>query len=53
MQDYSTPFRVSLVAVLLGDGIPFFGKLSSGPVWFETPEVVETGPVTHLYFKRR
>jgi dihydrofolate reductase len=45
--------RVSLVPVLLGDGIPFFGKLEDGPVWFETPEVVETGPVTHLYFKRR
>jgi dihydrofolate reductase len=45
--------RVSLVPILLGDGIPFFGKLADGPVWFETPEVVETGPVTHLYFKRR
>jgi dihydrofolate reductase len=45
--------RVTLVPVLLGDGIPFFGKVENGPVWFETPEVVETGPVTHLYFRRR
>ena len=45
--------RVSLVPVVLGDGVPFFGRLDDGPVWFETPEVIETGPVTHLYFNRR
>jgi dihydrofolate reductase len=45
--------RFSLVPVLLGDGVPFFANLERAPVWFEAPEVVETGPVTHLYFKRR
>jgi dihydrofolate reductase len=45
--------RVSLVPVVLGEGISFFGKLENGPAWFETPEVVETGTVAHLYFKRR
>jgi dihydrofolate reductase len=45
--------RVTLVPVLLGGGVSFFGELQNGPMWFERPEVVETDTVTHLYFKRR
>jgi dihydrofolate reductase len=41
---------ISLVPVLLGDGIPFFGKLSKTPVKLEGPRIVEGRGVTHLYY---
>jgi dihydrofolate reductase len=41
---------VSLVPVLLGSGIPFFGKLDNPPVWLAGPRVVEGAGVTHLRF---
>ena len=41
---------VSLVPVLIGEGIPFFGKLVKPPVRLEGPRVVEGEGVTHLYY---
>jgi dihydrofolate reductase len=42
---------VSLVPVLLGDGIRFFDNLLAGPVTLDDPEVIESNGVTHLYFR--
>ena len=42
---------VSLVPVLLGEGISFFGKLAKPPVKLEGPSVVEGEGVTHLSYK--
>jgi dihydrofolate reductase len=42
---------VSLVPVLLGEGIPFFAHLSSVPVKLEGPRVVEGTGVTHLTYR--
>jgi dihydrofolate reductase len=33
--------QVSLVPVLLGEGIPFFQNLSSAPVMLDDPQVIE------------
>jgi dihydrofolate reductase len=41
---------ISLVPVLLGDGIPFFAKRSGGPIVLSDPSVVEGSGVTHLRF---
>ena len=41
---------ISLVPVLIGDGIPFFGKLSKSPVKLDGPRIVEGKSVTHLYY---
>jgi dihydrofolate reductase len=41
---------ISLVPVLLGDGIPFFAKLSGGPITLSDPDVVQGSGVTHLRF---
>jgi dihydrofolate reductase len=43
--------RVSLVPVLLGEGVPFFQNLSGAPVQLEGPTVVEGAGVTHLYYR--
>lgn len=45
--------RVNLVPVPLGEGIPFFQKLSSAPVQLEDPRVVEGTGVTRLYYRIR
>ncbi|WP_434742611.1 dihydrofolate reductase family protein [Micromonospora sp. SH-82] len=45
--------RVNLVPVLLGDGVPFFGRLGVGPVELDNPTVVEGDRVTHLYYRVR
>jgi dihydrofolate reductase len=45
--------RVSLVPVLLGEGVPFFGKLASAPVELDDPVVIEGKRVTHLHFRVR
>ena len=42
--------RVSLVPVLLGDGISFFDQLENAPVRLQDPRVVEAKGVTHLYY---
>jgi dihydrofolate reductase len=42
---------VSLVPVLIGEGIPFFGKLVRPPVRLSTPRVLQGEGVTHLYFE--
>jgi dihydrofolate reductase len=39
---------ISLVPVILGDGIPFFGKRNASPVTLSDPVVVEGSGVTHL-----
>jgi dihydrofolate reductase len=41
---------VSLIPVLIGEGIPFFGKLVKPPVKLDGPRVVEGEGVTHLYY---
>ena len=45
--------RVSLVPVLLGEGVPFFANLSGAPIQLEGPTVVEGAGVTHLYYRVR
>ena len=45
--------RVSLVPVLLGDGIPWFANLSSAPIELDGPSVTEGTGVTHLYYRIR
>jgi dihydrofolate reductase len=45
--------RVSLVPVLLGEGVRFFDNLSGAPVQLEGPSVVEGTGVTHLYYRVR
>ncbi len=42
---------VSLVGVLIGKGVPFFGELASSPVKLSTPTVVESEGVTHLTYQ--
>jgi dihydrofolate reductase len=42
---------VSLVPVLLGDGIPFFARNRGTPVTLGDPEVVRGSGVTHLRFE--
>jgi len=42
--------RVSLIPVLLREGIPFFQRLTSSPVVLEDPKVTEGTGVTHLYY---
>jgi dihydrofolate reductase len=44
---------VDLVPVLLGDGIPFFGRLGVAPVDLEGPTVLEGTQVTHLRYRVR
>jgi dihydrofolate reductase len=42
---------VSLVPVLLGDGIPFFARHDSAPIPLTDPAIVQGCGVTHLQFK--
>ena len=44
---------VSLIPVLIGEGIPFFGKLVKPPVKLDGPLVIEGKGVTHLYYTVR
>jgi dihydrofolate reductase len=44
---------ISLVPVLIGEGIPFFGKLDKSPVRFDGPRIVEGEGVTHLHYTVR
>jgi len=41
------------MAVLLGEGIPFFAKLAGAPVELDGPRVVEGTGVTHLHYRVR
>lgn len=41
---------ISLVPVLIGEGISFFGKLDKPPVMLDGPRVVEGEGVTHLFY---
>jgi dihydrofolate reductase len=41
---------VSLVPVLLGDGIPFFAKQEGAPITLTDPDVIPGRGVTHLRF---
>ncbi len=43
--------RISLVPVLLGEGIRFFDNLSGTPVQLEDPRVIEGTGVTHLSYR--
>jgi dihydrofolate reductase len=45
--------RVSLVPVLLGEGVRFFDNLRGAPVQLEGPTVVEGSGVTHLSYRVR
>jgi dihydrofolate reductase len=42
---------VSLVPVLIGEGVPFFGELVKSPVKLSDPEIVESQGVTHLTYQ--
>ncbi|HZN13609.1 MAG TPA: dihydrofolate reductase family protein [Acidimicrobiales bacterium] len=44
---------VHLTPVLLGVGVPFFANLTSGPVRFDDPTVIEGKEVIHLRYKVR
>jgi dihydrofolate reductase len=46
-------FRVELVPVLLGDGIPFFANLKPAPVVLDNPTIIEGDRVTHLIYDVR
>ncbi|MGH2893012.1 MAG: dihydrofolate reductase family protein [Solirubrobacteraceae bacterium] len=41
---------ISLVPVLLGNGIPLFAKRDNGPITLSDPAVVQGSGVTHLIF---
>jgi dihydrofolate reductase len=43
--------QVSLVPLLLGNGIRFFENLKSAPIELETPSVSEGNGVTHLAYR--
>jgi dihydrofolate reductase len=43
--------RVNLVPVLLGEGIRYFDNLSTAPLAFEGPTVIEGTGVTHLIYR--
>ncbi len=45
--------RVSLVPVLLGEGIPMFANLKNAPIELEGPTLIEGTGVTHLYYRVR
>jgi dihydrofolate reductase len=40
--------RISLVPVLLGEGVPFFPNLGNAPILLSQPKVTEGDGVTHL-----
>jgi dihydrofolate reductase len=44
---------VSLVPVLLGEGIPYFGNLADAPHHFDDPVVIQGTRVTHLRYRVR
>jgi dihydrofolate reductase len=44
---------VDLAPVVLGQGIPFFGPLTGGPLLLDDPEVVTSHRVTHLRYRVR
>jgi dihydrofolate reductase len=43
--------RLSVVPVLIGEGIPYFAGLENTPIKLKTPRVVEGDGVTHLYYE--
>jgi dihydrofolate reductase len=43
--------RLSVVPVLLGEGIPYFADLENTPIKLKTTRVVEGDGVTHLYYE--
>jgi dihydrofolate reductase len=43
---------IELVPLLMGDGIRFFDKLTTSPVMFENPTIIEGDRVTHLTYRR-
>jgi dihydrofolate reductase len=44
---------IDMVPVILGAGIPFFTGLTTAPIAFENPEVVQGDGVTHLSHRVR
>ena len=42
---------ISLVPVLLGDGIPFFAKHHGAPIAVTDPAIAQGSGVTHLRFR--
>jgi dihydrofolate reductase len=43
---------IELVPVLLGEGIPFFDRLTDPPMMFENPTIIEGDRVTFLIYRR-
>ena len=44
---------VSLVPVLMGEGIPYFANLADAPHRFDDPAVIEGSGATHLRYRVR
>jgi len=44
---------ISLVPVLMGEGIPYFANLADAPHRFDDPSVIEGSRVTHLRYRVR
>lgn len=44
---------VSLVPVVFGSGVRFFGDYAASPVLLDNPEVVQGDRVTHLHYRMR
>jgi dihydrofolate reductase len=42
---------IDLVPVLLGEGVPMFGKVADAPVRLSNPAVIEGDGVTHLRYE--
>jgi dihydrofolate reductase len=45
--------RVSVVPVLLGEGVRMFDNVEGAPIALQDPKVVEAPGVTHLYYRVR
>jgi dihydrofolate reductase len=45
--------HVSLVPVLLGEGIPYFANLTSAPHRFDDPVIIQGKRATHLRYRVR
>ncbi|CAM5641098.1 putative protein OS=Streptomyces griseorubiginosus OX=67304 GN=DWG14_08268 PE=4 SV=1 [Streptomyces griseorubiginosus] len=44
---------ISLVPVLLGNGIPYFADLTDAPHRFDDPTVIQGKGATHLWYRVR
>jgi dihydrofolate reductase len=52
-EDLLDSINISLVPVLLGAGIRFFGTLADAPLMLDDPDVVQGTRATHLRYRVR